>query len=68
MRYLLPTSALPLAGYVTVASAQAPLRFEAIKRTVYLDTPVLEDLQKSNPQRYAQVRRIIPANLQSTPK
>ena len=54
MRYLLLSSALLLAGIVTVASAAAP-----ITRTVYLDSVVLEDLKKSNPDRYAQVQRVM---------
>ena len=54
MRYLLLSSALLLAGIVTVASAAPP-----IKRTVYLDSVVLEDLKTSNPDRYAQVQRVM---------
>jgi hypothetical protein len=54
MRYLLLSSALLLAGIVTVASAETP-----IKRTVYLDSVVLEDLKTSNPDRYAQVQRVM---------
>ena len=55
MRYLLLSSALLLAGIATVAAADTPV----IKRTVYLDSVVLEDLKKSNPQRYAQVQRVM---------
>ena len=53
MRYLLLSSALLLA-VVTAASAAPP-----VKRTVYLDSVVLEDLKKSNPDRYAQVQRVM---------
>lgn len=54
MRYLLLSSALLLAGIVTAASAATtPLRI------VYLDSVVLEDLKKSNPDRYAQVQRVM---------
>jgi len=55
MRYLLLSSALLLAGFVTVASAESP------KRTVYLDHVVLEDLKKSNPERYAKVHSVMAA-------
>jgi len=54
MRYLLLSSALLLAGIVTAASAATPPL-----RTVYLDSVVLEDLKKSNPDRYAQVQRVM---------
>ena len=72
MRYLLLSSVLMLAGVVTVASAEPPAvptgvvvgvggvpRAAAIQRTVYLDHVVLEELKKSNPQRYAQVRAVM---------
>ena len=55
MRYLLLNSALLLAGLLTVASAQTP----SIKRTVFLDSVVLEDIKKSNPERYAQIQRVM---------
>ena len=55
MRYLLPSSVLMLAAAMNVASAETP----AIKRTVYLDHLVLEELKTSNPERYAQVREVM---------
>jgi len=75
MRYLLLCSALLLAGIGTVASAETPtlnavvigtgaqwaMRPDGIKRTVYLDRVVLEDLKKSSPARYAQVRSVMAA-------
>lgn len=58
MRYLLLSSALLLAGLLSVASAQTPTTpARTIKRTVYLDHLVLEELKNSNPDRYAQVRK-----------
>jgi hypothetical protein len=54
MRYLLLSSVLMLAA-VTVALGETP----AIKRTVYLDHLVLEELKTSNPGRYAQVRKVM---------
>jgi hypothetical protein len=54
MRCLLLSSALMLVAAVTVASAETP-----IKRTVYLDHLVLEELKTSNPERYAQVRNVM---------
>ena len=59
MRYLLLSSALLLAGIVTAASAQTPAPVTTIKRTVYLDSVVLEDLKKSNPSRYAKVQSVM---------
>lgn len=60
MRYFLLSSALLLAGLVGVASAQMPSApASTIKRTVYLDNLVLEELKKSNPDRYAQVRKAL---------
>jgi hypothetical protein len=55
MRYLLLNSALLLAGLATVAAAETP----SIKRTVFLDSVVLEDIKKSNPEHYAQIQRVI---------
>ena len=59
MRYLLLSSALLLAGIVTVASAETPEPAKTVKRTVYLDSVVLEDLKKSNPARYARVQSVM---------
>ena len=61
MRYLLLlSSALLLAGIVTVASAETPTQpTRTFKRTVYLDNVVLEALKKSDPDRYAQVRKAL---------
>jgi hypothetical protein len=68
MRYLLLSSALLLAGIVTMAAAETPVAAKVvigaspsstIKRTVYLDSVVLEELKKSNPERYVQVRRVM---------
>ena len=74
MRYLLLSSALLLWGVVTVASAEAPVvpsgtviwndgaqRPTTVKRTVYLDRVMLEELKKSNPGRYALVRQVMAA-------
>jgi hypothetical protein len=74
MRYLLLSSALLLAGIVTVASAQMPPvpsgvvmgaagapRPTTVKRTVYLNHVVLEELKKSNLERYARVRAVMGA-------
>jgi hypothetical protein len=55
MRYLLLSSVLVLAAAATVASAETP----AVKRTVCLDHLVLEELKTSNPERYAQVRKVM---------
>jgi hypothetical protein len=68
MRYLLLSSAWLLAGAVTVAPAQTPEpsnvvigteRPVTIKRTVYLDSVVLEEIRKSNPERYARIRGVM---------
>lgn len=68
MRYLLLRSAVLLAGAVTVASAETPVspnvaigtgRPETIERTVYLDSVVLEEIKKSNPERYARIRGVM---------
>ena len=74
MRYLLLSSALLLAGIATTASAQTPLmpsglvvgaagvpRPATIKRTVYLNHVMLEELKKSNPERYARIRGVMAA-------
>ena len=53
MRYLLLSSVLLLAGAVTATAA------ETIKRTVYLDSVVLEEIKKSNPERYAKVQTVM---------
>jgi hypothetical protein len=53
MRYLLLTSALLLVGAATAALADAP------KRTVYLDSVVLEEIKNSNPDRYARIRGVM---------
>jgi hypothetical protein len=53
MRSLLLSSALLLAGVMAVASAETP------KKTIYLDSVVLETLKNSNPTRYAQVREVM---------
>lgn len=53
MRYLLLSSALLLVGTATAALADAP------KRTVYLDSVVLEEIKKSNPDRYARIRSVM---------
>jgi hypothetical protein len=53
MRYLLLSSALLLVGAATAALADAP------KRTVYLDSVVLEEIKKSNPDRYARIRGVM---------
>ena len=66
MRYLLLSSALVLAS-VTVASAETPLQPSAvvigapvtIKHTVYLDHVILEEMKKSDPERYARVREVM---------
>ena len=55
MRYLLLNSALLLAGFLAVASAETP----PIQRTVYLDSVVLEDIKTSNPEHYAQIQRVM---------
>jgi hypothetical protein len=55
MRYLLLNSAVLLAGLLTVASAETP----SVKRTVYLDSVVLEDIKTSNPERYAQIQHVM---------
>src|SRR5262249_34934345 len=49
-------SALLLAGVMTLASAETP---QAPRRTVYLDHVALEEMKKSNPERYAQVRSVM---------
>jgi hypothetical protein len=51
MRYLLLSSAVLLFG--TAALADAP------KRTVYLDSVVLEEIKNSNPERYARIREVM---------
>src|ERR1041385_5037107 len=61
MRYLLLASAVLLTSVVTVASAADPPAPARIKRTVYLDHVVLDEMQKSDPTRYAQVRRVMAA-------
>jgi len=53
MRYLLLSSALLLVGAATAALADTP------KRTVYLDSVVLEEIKKSNPDRYARIRTVM---------
>jgi hypothetical protein len=53
MRYLLLTSAVLLVGTATAALADAP------KRTVYLDSVVLEEIKNSNPERYARIRDVM---------
>ena len=59
MRYLLLSSALLLAGIVSVAAAETPAPAKTIQRTIYLDSVVLEDLKKSNPARYAKVQSVM---------
>ena len=59
MRYLLLSSALLLAGIVSVAAAETPAPAKTIQRTIYLDSVVLEDLKKSNPTRYAKVQSVM---------
>jgi hypothetical protein len=70
MRYSLLASAVLAACVLTVASAETPapdgvvvgagdaVRPAGIKRRVYLDHLVLQEMQKSDPARYAQVRSI----------
>jgi hypothetical protein len=53
MRYLLLSSALLLAGAAFAARAEEP------KRTVYLDSVVLEEIKQSNPDRYARIRGVM---------
>jgi hypothetical protein len=53
MRYLLLSSALLLAGGALAARAEEP------KRTVYLDSVVLEEIKQSNPDRYAHIRGVM---------
>lgn len=53
MRYLLLSSAVLLVGAATAALADAP------KRTVYLDSVVLEEIKNSNPERYARIRGVM---------
>jgi hypothetical protein len=53
MRYLLLSSALLLVAAAPAALADAP------KRTVYLDSVVLQDIKKSNPDRYARIRGVM---------
>lgn len=53
MRYLLLSSAVLLIGSATAALADAP------KRTVYLDSVVLEEIKNSNPTRYARIRDVM---------
>ena len=75
MRCLLLSSALLLTGVVTVASAETPTpngvvvgtgvgrwtRPAGIKRTVYLDHVVLEELKQSNPDHYARIQKVMAA-------
>lgn len=53
MRYLLLTSAVLLIGTATATLADAP------KRTVYLDSVVLEEIKNSNPDRYERIRKVM---------
>ena len=53
MRYLLLTSALLLAGTATAALAEEPKRF------VYLDSVLLQQIEKSDPDRYAKIRSVM---------
>lgn len=53
MRYLLLTSAALGLGAATAALASEPTR------TVYLDSVVLDQIKKSNPDRYARIRTVM---------
>ena len=53
-----PSPAQP--GHVAVTH-QPGARITSIKRTVYLDHVVLEELKKSNPEHYAQAQRVMAA-------
>lgn len=68
MRCLLLSSIVLLGGAVTVAAAETPAAPNVrvgttgpatIKRTVYLDSVVLEEIRKSNPDRYARIRGVM---------
>jgi hypothetical protein len=59
MRCLLLTSAVLLAAAFSAASAETPQPSETIRRTVYLDSVVLEEMKQSDPRRYERVRKIM---------
>ena len=60
MRYLLLSfAAVLLTGIAGAAAATDAPRPTGIKRTVYLDHLALQEMKKSNPDRYAQVRKVM---------
>jgi hypothetical protein len=61
MRYVLLASAVLLTSVAIVASAAELPAPAGSKRTVYLDRVALEEMQKSDATRYAQVRRVMAA-------
>ena len=70
MRYALLASMVMVAGVPAALAQEAPpadvkigiTSNPAVKRTVYLDNLVLEDLKKTNPRHYAEAMRVMAAS------